>query len=154
AAIGLMGIGAGMVVWAKRFMSPKRPEVEPRGRLASTAEVIAEFKGDFEVGEFEMERRGLLTKLLGAAIGAARLAAVVPLRSLGPLPVDADFKKSKWTNGKFVVDEQGRRVRANRINTDSVLTVFPEGAVDNELSQTLLIGLRPNEFQVPPGRES
>lgn len=155
AALGLMGIGAGMVVWAKRFMTPKQPEVEDRGRLASTPEEIAAFTSDFEVGEFEMERRGLLTKLLGAAIGAAGLAALVPLRSLGPAPGD-NFTKSGWSNGKYVVDEQGRRVRANRINTDSILTVFPEGIEEKgkDLSQTVLIGLQANKFQVPPGREN
>lgn len=153
AAVGLTGIGAGMIVWAKRFMTPPHPEVEPRGRLASTADEIDEFKADFEVGEFEMERRGLLTKLLGAAVGVAGLAALIPLRSLGPKPGE-NFKRSKWRNQKYVVDEQNRRVHANQINTNSVLTVFPENANGDELSQALLIGLKPNEFQVPPGREN
>jgi ubiquinol-cytochrome c reductase iron-sulfur subunit len=152
AALGLMGIGAGMVVWAKRFMTPPHPEIEPRGRLASTAEEIEAFKADFEVGEYEMERRGLLTKLLGGAIGVAGLAAVVPLLSLGPSP-GIGFKRSKWANGRYVVDEQGHRILATQINTDSVLTVFPENELGSELSQALLIGVRAGEFDVLPGRD-
>jgi ubiquinol-cytochrome c reductase iron-sulfur subunit len=152
-AIGFGAIGAGMVVWAKRFMSPPVPEIEPRDRLASTAEEIEAFQGDFEVGEFEMERRGLLTKLLVAALGTAGLAALVPFRSLGPRP-GRDFYESRWRANTFVVDEKDQRVRFDRINTDAVLTVFPEHAVGDELGQTLLIGLRPNQFQAPPGRET
>lgn len=153
AALGLMGIGGGMIVWAKRFMTPPHPEVEPRGRLASTAEEIDAFKSDFEVGEFEMERRGLLTKLLGAAIGVTGLAALFPFLSLGPAPGES-FKRSKWTKNKYVVDEQNHRVHAKQINTNAILTVFPENAVGDELSQTLLIGLKPNELTVVPGREN
>jgi ubiquinol-cytochrome c reductase iron-sulfur subunit len=152
-AVGLGAIGAGMIVWAKRFMTPSHPEVEPRGRLASTAEEIEAFQGDFEVGEFEMERRGLLTKLLVAAVGTAGLAAIVPLRSLGPRP-GRDFTASKWQNNRYVVDESDKRVRFDRVNTDAILTVFPEHSVGDELAQTLLIGLRPNQFQAPPGRET
>jgi ubiquinol-cytochrome c reductase iron-sulfur subunit len=151
--VGFSAIGAGMVVWAKRFMTPLHPEVEPRGRLASTAEEIEAFQGDFEVGEFEMERRGLLTKLLVAAVGTAGLAALVPLRSLGPRP-GREFTTSRWASSRYVVDESDKRVKFDRVNTDGILTVFPEHAVGDELAQTILIGLRPNQFQTPPGRET
>ncbi|MBI2704145.1 MAG: Rieske (2Fe-2S) protein [Actinobacteria bacterium] len=153
ASLGLLAIGAGMIVWAKRYMTPPHPEVEPRGRLASTEDEVEAFTADFEVGEFEMERRGLLTKLLGAAIAATGLAALVPFLSLGPKPGES-FKKTKWTNGKYVVNEQNERVHTNQVGTNAVLTVFPENEVGNALSQALLIGLRPNELQVVPGRET
>jgi ubiquinol-cytochrome c reductase iron-sulfur subunit len=152
AALGLFGIGAGVVMWAKRFMTPPHPEVEDRGRLGSTEEEIDAFHRDFELGEYELERRGLLTKLLVAALGVAGLAALVPLRSLGPAPGDA-FTQTPWRLRKRVVDEDGNPVKATAINTNAILTVFPEGDVGDELAQTLLIGLRPDEFHVPPGRE-
>ena len=63
------GIGVGLVAWAKRYMTPPEPDVEPRGRIASTEEEIEEFKADFDVGEYELERRSLLTKLLVGAVG-------------------------------------------------------------------------------------
>lgn len=153
--VALFGIGIGMIVWAKRFMTPPNPEVEPRGRLASTEEEIAEFHQDFEIGEFELERRGLLTKLLVGAIAVTGLGSLVTLLSLGPRPGKA-FTQTQWRKGKRVVDERGQPVRANSVNTDGVITVFPEGDVNregNDLDQALLIGLRPGAYQAPPGRE-
>jgi ubiquinol-cytochrome c reductase iron-sulfur subunit len=152
-AIGMFGIGAGMVVWAKRFMTPPHPEVEDRGRLASTEEEIEAFHKDFELGEYEFERRGLLTKLLVGALGVAGLAALVPFRSLGPEP-GPEFTETPWRFRKRVVTENGQPVKADAVGTNSVITVFPEGDVGDELAQTVLIGLRPNELQVSPGRET
>jgi ubiquinol-cytochrome c reductase iron-sulfur subunit len=146
------GIGVGMVAWAKRFMTPRRPDVEPRGRLGSTEEEIDQFTADFNVGEYELERRSLLTKLLLAAVGAMGLAAVVPFASLGPRP-DETSKRTKWKRGVRLVDGQGEPIRADAVNTDAVLTVFPEGDVGDELAQTLLIGLQPGRLQPVPGRE-
>ena len=147
------GIGVGMVSWAKRFMTPPHPEVEPRGRIESTEEEIQAFHDDFDVGQYEMQRRGVLTKLMFGAIAAMGLAAVVPFASLGPFP-GPDFRRSKWRSGKRVVDVNGNPVRADSVNTDGVITVFPENDVGDELAQTLLIGLQPGRFVPVPGRES
>jgi len=49
-AVALCGFGAGLVLWAKRFM-PAGPEIEPRGELASSPEDVAAFQEDFDVGE-------------------------------------------------------------------------------------------------------
>jgi hypothetical protein len=62
-AVALCGFGAGLVLWAKRFM-PAGPEIEERGQLASSDEDVAAFKEDFDVGEYQLERRSLLTKLM------------------------------------------------------------------------------------------
>jgi ubiquinol-cytochrome c reductase iron-sulfur subunit len=155
AFLALTGIGVGMIVWAKRFMTPPHPEVEPRGQLASSEEEIAAFHRDFELGEFEMERRSLLTKLLGAAVAVSGVGALVTLLSLGPRP-GRTFTQTRWRAGRRVVDEDGQPVRADSVNTDGVITVFPEGDVDrpfNDLDQALLIGLQPGTFQAPAGRE-
>lgn len=147
------GVGVGLIVWAQRFMTPPEPEIEPRGQLESTEEDIEAFKADFNVGEYELERRGMLTKLLGLSAGAVGVAAIFPLKSLGPSAKDS-FNETPWSSGKRVVDEQGRPVRANTVNTDGVLTVFPDGDVGYEFAQTLLIGLRPGQLVPVPGRES
>ena len=78
----------GLVAWAKAFM-PAGPEIEPRGTLASTDEEIEEFSDDFAIGERELARRGLLTKLLLGAVGALGLGALYPIFSLGPDPNSA-----------------------------------------------------------------
>jgi ubiquinol-cytochrome c reductase iron-sulfur subunit len=147
------GIGVGMVSWAKRYMTPSRPDVEPRGRIASTEAEIAAFTADFNVGEYELVRRSLLTKLLLGALGAMGLAAVVPFASLGPKP-DESFTRTKWRKGTRLVDVDGQPVLALAVNTDAVLTVFPEGEVGDEFAQALLIGLQPGRFVPVPGRET
>jgi ubiquinol-cytochrome c reductase iron-sulfur subunit len=147
------GIGVGMVSWAKRYMTPPRPDVEPRGRIQSTEEEIRQFTADFNVGEYELVRRSLLTKLLLAAVGAMGLAALVPFASLGPRP-DESFKRTRWRQGVRLVDAKGRAIRAAAVNPDAVLTVFPDGDVGDEFAQTLLIGRQPGRpFRVVPGRE-
>jgi ubiquinol-cytochrome c reductase iron-sulfur subunit len=147
------GIGVGMVSWAKRYMTPSRPDVEPRGRIQSTEEEIQQFKADFNVGEYELVRRSLLTKLLIGAVGAMGLAALVPFASLGPRP-DESFKRTRWRRGARLVDVDGQPVRASAVNPDAVLTVFPEADVGDEFAQALLIGLQPGRpFTVVPGRE-
>jgi ubiquinol-cytochrome c reductase iron-sulfur subunit len=146
------GIGVGMVSWAKRYMTPIRPDVEPRGRISSTEEEIVQFAADFNVGEYELVRRSLLTKLMLGAMGAMGLAAVVPFASLGPKP-DRSFTRTRWKQGIRLVDADGDLVRAADVNTDAVLTVFPEGDAGDELAQALLIGLQPGRLVPVPGRE-
>ena len=84
-AVALCGFGGGLVLWAKRFM-PAGPEIEERGELASSDEDVAAFKEDFDVGEYQLERRSLLTKLMIGAGAALGLAAIFPIQSLGPRP--------------------------------------------------------------------
>jgi ubiquinol-cytochrome c reductase iron-sulfur subunit len=147
------GIGVGMVSWAKRYMTPMVPDVEPRGDIASSEEDIERFSADFNVGEFELVRRSLLTKLLLGALGSMGLAALVPFASLGPTP-DQTFTRTKWRKGTRLVDVDGDPIRADKINTDAVLTVFPDGDVGDEFAQALLIGLQPGRLEPVPGRES
>jgi ubiquinol-cytochrome c reductase iron-sulfur subunit len=146
------GIGVGMVSWARRYMTPSEPDVEPRGRIESTEEDIARFTADFTVGEHELVRRSLLTKLLLGAVGAMGLAAVVPFASLGPRP-DSSFTRTRWRRGVRLVDLDGEPILASSVNVDAVLTVFPEGDVGDELAQALLIGLQPGRLVPVPGRE-
>jgi ubiquinol-cytochrome c reductase iron-sulfur subunit len=150
--VALGGIGAGMVSWSKRFMTTA-PETEPRPRLGSTEEEIAAFSDDFDQGEYQLERRALLTKLLLGALGALGLAALLPIASLGP-PARKSFRVSPYKKGTRLVTEEGDPVRADSVNVDGVITVFPEGDVGDEFSQVLLIGLDPDvTFTARPGRE-
>jgi ubiquinol-cytochrome c reductase iron-sulfur subunit len=150
-ALALGGIGVGMVLWAKRFM-PQGPEHEPRGRLASTQQEVDQFEADFSGGENELERRGLLTKMLVGALGALGVAAVFPIRSLGPRP-GAWLTTSPFQRGMRVVKEDGTPVRPGDLETDGMMTVFPEGKIGAEMAQTLLIALQPGRNQPVPGRE-
>ncbi len=148
----LGGIGAGIVVWAKRYL-PHGPFSEPRGQIASSEEDVEAFRKDFEEGGVEIARRGFLTKLGGAALAALSLAAIFPIRSLGPRP-GAGLKTTPWRKGLRLVTEQGQPVKVDAVGVDGILTVFPEGYVDAADAPALLIHLRPGENQPRPGREA
>ena len=150
-ALALGGIGVGMVQWAKRFL-PAGPEVEPRGRLASTEEEIDALRDDFQSGEHDLERRGLLVKLLIGAGAALGLAAVFPIRSLGPSPGPV-LTTSPFRKGTRLVRDDGTPVKADDLAAGGVLTVFPEGELTEEFAQTLLIRLQPGRNQPRPGRQ-
>ena len=152
-AIALGGIGMGLVLWAKRFM-PQGPEVEDRGRLVSTPEELEAFSADFTVGGEAIGRRGMLLKLLAGAGAALGAALIVPLRSFGPSPRKS-FNETPWAEGTRVVDQAGNPItRAGQPQTNGVITVFPEGQIDDEFAQTLLIRLPEDApFEPKEGRE-
>jgi ubiquinol-cytochrome c reductase iron-sulfur subunit len=151
-AVALCGFGGGLVLWAKRFM-PAGPEVEPRGEWHSTDEDVAAFKEDFDVGEYQLERRSLLTKLMIGAGAALGVAALFPIGSLGPRP-GSWMTRSPFRRGTRLVDENGEPVSPDRLRQNGVLTVFPEGDLDDEYAQTMLIRFDPSkEFTPRSGRE-
>jgi ubiquinol-cytochrome c reductase iron-sulfur subunit len=148
----LGGIGAGIVVWAKRFM-PQGPFEEPRGQLASDQDDIDAFVADFEEGAEGMARRGFLAKLAAGALAGLGLAAIFPIRSLGPKPGNG-LKETPYKGGGLrLVDEHGLPIRAEQLDVDSVITAFPEGHTDAANAPTLLIRLPPGVNQPKAGRE-
>ena len=98
-------------------------------------------------------RRPFLTKLLVGTMGALGLAALFPIRSLGPDPGRTLFRTA-WRRGVRAVTEEGRLVKAGEMEVGGVLTVFPEGHVGSADSQTLLIRVEEGDFTTRPGRET
>ena len=150
-AIALGGLGYGFVQVAK-YLLPQGPYVEEREALPSSEEDQAAFAADFERGEGWLSRRGFLLKMLGLAAGALGIAALFPIRSLGPSPGKSLFR-TKWRRGSLVVDEQGEPVGIHTLDVGGALTVFPQGHVDVEDSQTILIRLSHEDVVTKPGRE-
>ncbi|MBW3649323.1 MAG: Rieske 2Fe-2S domain-containing protein [Actinobacteria bacterium] len=147
-AISLGGIGVGMVVWAKRFL-PSGEITEERGRMASTDDEVASFTHAFEQGEQAIQRRALLLKLLGGAVGALGVAALFPIRSLGPRPGRGLFDTG-FRNGTRLMTVDGRSVRPEDLSVGGVVTVWPEGHVGEPDSPTLLVRVdRPELFRRP-----
>ncbi len=143
-AISLGGIGIGMVVWAKRFL-PGGEITEERGRMASTEEEVVAFTQAFEQGEQAIQRRALLLKLLGGAIGALGVAALFPIRSLGPRPGRGLFSTG-FSNGTRLMTVHGEPVRPEDVSLDGVVTVWPEGHVGDADSPTLLVRVESSEL--------
>jgi ubiquinol-cytochrome c reductase iron-sulfur subunit len=152
-AVILGGIGAGIVVWAKRFM-PDAEVTEERGQLASTDEEVDAFRRDFESGEAPLRRRGLLVAMGGTALAALGAALLPPIRSLGPRP-GKDLKVTAYGRRAMrVVTADGEPVRPEDLPVDGVVTVWPEAAVGSADAPTLLIRLRDDQsFRPRRGRE-
>jgi ubiquinol-cytochrome c reductase iron-sulfur subunit len=151
-AIALGGLGYGFVEVAKHLL-PQGPYVEERDRLVSTDEEVASFEQALERGEPWLSRRGFLLKMLGVAAGALGLAALFPIRSLGPDPGRSLFH-TRWRKNSLVVDEQGEPVRVDTLEVGGAITVFPKGHVGVENSQTMLIRLSDEDVVTREGRES
>ena len=150
--IALGGLGAGVVAWAKAFL-PGGNFVEGRERHSAPAGEQLALEQDLEEGAELIGRRRVIVRIFGAAVGALGLAAIFPIRSLGPRP-GASLLRTAWRRGLRAVTEDGRPVRAGDLSVGSVLTVYPEGAAGAADSQTLLIRMDPHDIVATPGRES
>lgn len=135
--LALGGIGAGAVIWAKRFM-PSEEVAEQRTPLESTEEEVLAFTRSFEQGEETLQRRRLLARLGTGALAALGLAALFPIRSLGPRP-GRGLKVTPYEPGLRLVTEADAPVRLDDLRPGSVLTVWPEGHLGAPDAPTLLI---------------
>ena len=150
-ALALGGLGFGFVQVAKHLL-PQGPYVEERESLPSSEDDQDAFAADFERGEGWLSRRGFLVKMLGVAAGAIGLAALLPIRSLGPSPGNS-LLRTRWLRNSLVVDEQSNPVTLSTLEVGGAITVFPEGSVQVEDSQTILIRLSDQDVVTRPGRE-
>jgi len=141
--LALGGIGAGLIVWGRDVL-PHREVTEPRHRPSSDAE-RDRMQATLHEGEEEIGRRSALVRLLLAAGGALGLAAVFPIRSLGPSPGDT-LLRTPWRSGLRLVDDEGQPVNANDLAVDQFVSVFPEGAVGSPDGQAVLIRVLPEQL--------
>lgn len=152
-ALALGGLGVAVVVWAKTFM-PDDEVTEERPELASSEEEVRAFTESFEAGEQTLARRGLLAKLGLGALGALGLAALFPIRSLGPNPGEGLKRTAFAARGPVrLVDAQGTPIRPAALSRASLLTAWPEGHAGDAQSPTLLLQVDVDEFVPLPGRE-
>lgn len=151
-ALALGALGVGFVLWGKLLL-PHGEITEDRPPLASTEAVHEGLDRALDRGEQLVPRRSLLTRMLGAAAGALGIAALFPLRSLGPSPGRTLFRTA-WRPGSRLVQEDGTPVKVDDLAVNGVLTVFPEGFTERDKadSQTLLIRVAPNSNQPREGR--
>ena len=147
-ALALGGVGAGLALWAKKLMANLRDETQPRHHPPS-AEELASVSETMEAGVDEIRRRTFLSRLLLAAAGALGLAALFPIRSLGRAPGDS-LNTTRWTPGARLITSDGALVTASTLETDSFVTVFPEGFAGSADSQAVLIRVAPNLLQLSP----
>jgi ubiquinol-cytochrome c reductase iron-sulfur subunit len=149
--VALAGVGIGVIAWAHRFL-PEGPDEEPREMTASSREDLAELDAELVGSEEEIGRRRLLVRLLAGAGAALGVAALFPIRSLGPRP-GKGLTASPFRAGTHLLNEQGDKVRPDEISVDGFITVFPSGDTGNANGPTLLVHTRPGQNQPRAGRE-
>ncbi|MBC5800814.1 MAG: ubiquinol-cytochrome c reductase iron-sulfur subunit [Candidatus Eremiobacteraeota bacterium] len=148
-AVSLGALAIALIAWSKQILpqtqlvSERPPLPAPHSGPDSASETFAE-------GEREVVSRRGLTGLLAAAVGTLGVAAIFPVRSLGPM-IDSLFH-TRWSPGARVVDGDGVPVHRGSLGVKSMMTVFPEGYTDSQDSQTLLIRTPPGTVPLPPDR--
>lgn len=138
-ALAFAGLCATGVAWTF-WILPEEQVVDERDDYPSGPWQRAQEDVEAESGTFDLTRKRALTRMLYAALGFIGVALVVPFRSFGPAIGDEPFH-TKWRKGLRMQREDGTFVKASDLNVDSVVTVFPEGAVGDAKSQTMLIRL-------------
>ena len=161
-ALGMFGIGIGIVHWARTLM-PDHELVESRHAVRSE-EQRAEAQSIMGTiyDESGIKRRPLMRNtLIGAAL-LAPLPFVGLLRDLGPTNVDI-LKFSLWDEGvRLVRDPAGSPIKASDVTLGSTFHVVPENLSEighnegylNEKAKAvvLLIRMDPEEVNLDPER--
>jgi ubiquinol-cytochrome c reductase iron-sulfur subunit len=147
-ALAFAGLAYGFVVWGKRLL-PQGPFVEDRPAMSSSEASREAFEDDF-TREGTWDRRSVIVRALGLALGALGVAVMSPLRSLGPNP-DHILDHTPWRPGTRLVTPDGTPVTAGSVPLDGLVTVFPEGFTDSESGQVVLIRVAPSLLGLAPG---
>jgi ubiquinol-cytochrome c reductase iron-sulfur subunit len=150
-AVAAGGIAVGLITWSHGLM-PNEPEAEEREDPGSTSSEREAFDEDLDFGQV-LSRRRLLRRFLMASIAAMGAAFLFPLRSLGPRPTDRELDDTPWKFGTRLVTEAGAPVLAADVPADGLVTVFPEGAVNSENGQAVLMRVDTALLRPLPGRE-
>ena len=138
-AVALAGFVAAALAWSSWIIG-RDQVVDHIDEYPSAGAERAAASAELDQAQTEVSRNGALTKLLVAALGAFGIAALFPFRSWGPAPGRSLFT-TKWRRGSRLVRENGEIVTKDALNVNSSVTVFPEGAIGDPASQTVLIRL-------------
>jgi ubiquinol-cytochrome c reductase iron-sulfur subunit len=150
---GALGcLGTGLTLWARKLL-PGHDVVASRGdHVSSTEERAAVMESLSRGTDAMLSRRGFLVKKVLVPVGGIfGIAAMWPLASLGARPGRALYH-TKWYEGAKLVTEDGRPVRVDDVMVDGILTVFPEGYVDDPSSAAVLLNVGNAPIEARPGQ--
>lgn len=140
-AIGLLALAVGFHTYFAKIY-PAIEAVEPRpGPDTDDQEVLPD-----EVAE--PRRRSLMGWLLAGAAGLMGLSFLAPVSSLGPRAGNA-LRQTKWREGTRLVTTEGRPLRPGDIEPGSLVTAWPEHAIEHERSAVVVLRLRSGDPQAP-----
>jgi ubiquinol-cytochrome c reductase iron-sulfur subunit len=150
-AVSLVALGMALILWA-RGLTTEGEVFGDRGELGSTDEEEDDLTRSLEHTELPVGRRAVL-RLFWAAGGALGLAALFPIRSLGPSP-GRSLQTSAWRPGRRLVDAEGRPIGVDTLQVGGTVTAFPEGATRAGDSQVVVVRVEPDRLQPRKGRET
>jgi ubiquinol-cytochrome c reductase iron-sulfur subunit len=148
--IALGGVACGLVIWGNRLL-PQGPFVDNRHDLPSPTSEVEAVEEDVDPGG-TLTRRKMMVRSLGLAVGGLGVAALFPIRSLGPSP-GRDLAVTPWHSGLRLVTDDGRPVRADDVPPEGLVTVFPEGDPGSADGQAVLVRVAPGLLVAKSGRE-
>jgi ubiquinol-cytochrome c reductase iron-sulfur subunit len=141
-AIGLLALGFGV----RRYFADLFPDLE-----AVEPRYSDETAGDPSrpISDVQpVQRRSLMRNALIGASGVFGLSLLAPVPSLGPAPGDA-LTRTAWRRGTRLVTASGEPIRAENVAAGGIATVWPEGAVNNEISAVVLVRVGDAGFEEP-----
>ena len=141
-AIGLLALGFGL----RRFFTDLYPDVE----AVEPRHVPADDDADAQpVSDVQpVKRRAMMRNALIGAGGVFGLSLLAPVPSLGPAPGEA-LTRTAWRRGLRLVTTDGRPIRPDEVAAGGVATVWPEGAINDEISAVILVRVGDAPLQPP-----
>ncbi len=149
-AVAFAGLGAVLVVWG-RMLTIQREAIAPREPLRPPEPERDAAAQAFTLGAQDIRRRSMLRWIGYSAGGMLALMAASLLRSLG-VPSYSALNSRIWKRGQRLMTAEGKPVSADSIQPGNVLTVFPEGSIGDERSQTVLIRVDQALLELPKDR--
>jgi ubiquinol-cytochrome c reductase iron-sulfur subunit len=140
-AAALIGIGFGLVCWAK-YLDFDEHAVQQREPLVLAPAEATELHDELRTTGAVLGRRRLLVGLLGLSFVSMVIGFVGPIGSLGPKP-RGERARTAWRKGSRLVTTDGAPIALERTSYDQLVTVFPEGNVGRDDSQVILLRLPP-----------
>ena len=134
-------LGTGLLLLA-RYLLPGHDIAASRGHHVSDPEERAAIVESLSRGPDPlMSRRGFLVKKVLVPVGGIfGVAAIFPLASLGIRPGRALYH-TKWYSGARLVTEDGQALHVDDIMVDGILTVFPEGYINDSASAAVVLNV-------------
>lgn len=143
-AIGLLALA----IAVRRFFTDQYPDVE-----AVEPRHVDEPISDGPVsGVAPVERRSLLRNVLIGAGGVFGVSLLSFVPSLGPAPT-GELSRTAWRRGTRLVTTAGDPIPPDSVASGGVATVWPEGAINNEISAVILVRISDAELSDPVNKQ-
>lgn len=161
-AFAMLGIGVGIVHWAKTLMPDHEVSEERHAIRTEDDRVAAEKIVEDILEETGIKRRPLIRNTIIGALALAPLPAIVMFRDLDNSSLSVDrLRHTMWKEGvRLTRDPSGTPIKASDVTIGSAFHVIPEGLNEapDKLEEkakavVLLMRLDPAALHPSPGRE-